>query len=84
MPSWFATALFWTAALSVVVAQVMILRSTARALRALASRPPLLEWGFAVAPALVLALLLVLTWRAATRPPVMDVRFGPVAGELRS
>jgi heme/copper-type cytochrome/quinol oxidase subunit 2 len=80
-----ATVLFWVAALAVVVAQVMILRSTRRALGALRAQSagsglPLREWAFAVGPALLLALVLVLSWRAATRPPVVDVRFGPVAG----
>lgn len=79
MPSWSATALFWSCAAAIVVAQVMILRSTARALRAGGGRTPALEWVFALAPALALALLLWSSWRAATRPPVIDVRLGPVA-----
>lgn len=84
MPSWSATALFWSCAAAIVVAQVMILRSTARALRGGGARPPALEWGFAIAPALGLAMLLWFSWRAATRPPVIDVRVGPVAAATRT
>ncbi len=83
-PSVPATVLFWVAALAVALAQVMILRSTRRALRAPGARPaegglPVREWAFALGPALLLAFVLVLSWRAATRPPAVEVRFGPVA-----
>jgi hypothetical protein len=70
-------ALFWTCAVLIVVSQLMILRSTRRAQRGLggAARTGALEWAFAIGPAIALAVLLLATWRAATRPPVMEVRF---------
>lgn len=86
--------LFWTCASLIVIAQVMILRSTRRAFRggAEAKREAMnpeagltgtarrgqsaaLEWAFAVGPAVAIAFLLFFTWRAASRPPVMEVRF---------
>jgi hypothetical protein len=84
MPSLLAAALFWIAAVSAVVAQVMILRSTRRALRAGGGRSPVLEWGFAIAPALALGLLLAFSWRAAMRTPVIEVEFTPLVGEIRT
>jgi hypothetical protein len=84
MPIPLGAALFWIAVVSVVASQVMILRSTRRALRAGGGRSPALEWGFAVAPAAGLAILLLFSWRAATRPPVMEMEFTPAAGEIRS
>ena len=62
---------FWIAATLVIVAQVMILRSTVRALRspsALAGRG--IEWAYAIVPAIALALVLVATWQAAQRRDV--------------
>lgn len=71
------------ASAAVIVAQVMILRSTRRAMRMRATgetgegtaraSSPGLEWAFAIAPAIALVLLLLFTWRAATQPPVMQV-----------
>ena len=76
-------ALFWSAVVAAVAAQVMILRSTARVLRAVAPARPALEWGFAILPALVLALVLALSWRATMRPSAVEVRITPAAGEVR-
>jgi hypothetical protein len=84
MPSLLATALFWIAAASAVVAQVMILRSTRRAMRAGGGRSPVLEWGFAIAPAVALGLLLAFSWRAAMGPQVIEVEFTPRVGEVRT
>jgi hypothetical protein len=84
MPAALIAALFWTAVVAVIVAQVMILRSSARVLRAATPAHPALEWAFAVGPALVLALVLVLSWRAAMRPPTIEVDLPAVPGEIRS
>jgi heme/copper-type cytochrome/quinol oxidase subunit 2 len=85
--------IFWTCAALIVIAQVMILRSTRRAFRgtdvkggraapaidADAATPraqsATLEWFFAIGPAVGIMFLLFFTWRAATRAPVMEVRF---------
>ena len=67
-----------------VAAQAMILRSTARAWRAAGITPSLLERTFAFAPALVLALVLWLSWRAATDPVMIEVDLrGPVPTTIR-
>lgn len=84
MPATFVAALFWTAIVAVIVAQVMILRSSARALRAAPPARPALEWAFAVGPALVLALVLALSWRATMRPSAIEVELPAVPGETRS
>ncbi len=76
-------ALFWIAVVAAVVAQVMILRSTARVLRAVAPARPALEWSFAILPALVLVLVLALSWRATMRPRAIEVNITPAAGEVR-
>ena len=77
--------MFWTTIVSAVVAQVMILRSTRRALRGIEgqhTRP--LEWVFAIVPAIAVMFLLYLTWRAATVPPVLHVEFPPSGVEIGS
>lgn len=84
MPSFLAALLLWGAIAAALVAQGMILRSSRRVLRTASSRGPFIEWAFAVGPALVLVLVLVLSWRAATRPPVIQMEVLPTAGELRS
>ena len=84
MTSFLAALLLWGAIAAALVAQFMILRSSRRVLRTAASRGPLIEWAFAVGPALVLIFVLVLSWRAATRPGVLRMDVLPVAGELRS
>ena len=83
MPVPLVAALFWIAIVAVVVSQVMILRSTTRVLRAVPPARPALEWGFAILPAVVLALVLGLTWHATMRPPALEVDVTPVAGEIR-
>jgi hypothetical protein len=77
MPSLVLTALFWSAVTAALAAQAMLLRSTLRAWRAGGAAVPLTERVFAFGPALVLALVLWLSWRAATRPPIVEVRFDP-------
>jgi hypothetical protein len=84
MPSLLAAALFWIAAVSAVVAQVMILRSTRRTLRVDAGRSAVLEWAFAITPAVALGLLLAFSWRAAMHPPLIEVEFTPRVGEIRT
>jgi hypothetical protein len=64
-PPILAAILFWSAILAAIVAQVMILRSTRRVLHAAAPRRPALEWAFALGPAVALAAVLFLSWRAA-------------------
>jgi hypothetical protein len=79
MPASVLTVIFWLAAAAVVVAQAMILRSTARAWRAAGGSPTMLERAFAIGPAVLLALVLWLSWRAATAPVVIEVDLrGPV------
>jgi heme/copper-type cytochrome/quinol oxidase subunit 2 len=50
-----------------VVAQLLILRSTVRAMRASpsASARRTIEWAYAVVPVVVLAVVLVATWQAS-------------------
>lgn len=83
MPASFVAALFWTAVVTVVGAQVMILRSTTRVLRAVAPARPALEWAFAILPALVLVLVLALSWRATMRPRPTELNVPPAVGEVR-
>ncbi len=66
MPS---TTLFWIATALVAVGQVMILRSTVRAMRGAASARARrgVEWSYAIVPVVALALVLVATWRATER-----------------
>lgn len=75
--------IFTVAALAVVVGQIMILRSTGRAWQAAGGRAPLIERVFAWGPALVLALVLWLSWRATVAPPVMEMEFTATAAEAR-
>jgi hypothetical protein len=84
MPPILAALLFWSAVAAAVVAQVMILRSTRRILRATSPRTLGLEWAFALVPALALAAVLVLSWRAAMRPPVVDVQLPAATGLPRT
>lgn len=84
MPPLLAALLLWGAAAAAVTGQVMILRSSRRVLTRTDARRPIAEWAFAIGPALVLALVLVLTWQAATRPSVLRMDVTPGVGELRS
>lgn len=61
--------LFWIATALVVIGQLMILRSTVRAMRGAASARARrgIEWSYAIVPVVALALVLVATWRAAER-----------------
>lgn len=77
MPSLFMTVLFWVAVGAALVAQVMILRSTARAWRGGGAAAPVTERVFAFGPALILVVVLWLSWREATRPPIIEVQFDP-------
>jgi len=69
--------LFWSAVLSCAVGQIMIVRSTWRAREHAATAPmpegvprpvTLKEMAWVVLPAVALALVLVLTWRAMHAP----------------
>ena len=84
MSPYLAAAVLWGALAAAVTGQVMILRSSRRILRAGTDRRPLVEWAFAVGPALVLAVVLVLTWQSATRPVELRMDVRPGAGMLRS
>jgi len=77
------TVLFWAAILAALVAQLRILQSTRRVLAA-TSAGSAREWGFALVPAAALVLTLVLAWRAAVRPPVIEVDLPTAPGEVRS
>lgn len=83
MPNVLLTVLFWSAALAVVLGQVFILRSTARAWQRAAAPVPASERIFAWLPAVALALVLVLSWRAATRPPIIEVQFDPATQGIK-
>jgi len=60
-------AVLWLSIALVVISQVMILRSTVRAMRAATSAQARrgIEWAYAVGPVIVLALVLVATWQAS-------------------
>ena len=64
MASSLANFVFWIAAVTIVCAQFLILRSTRRGMRL---GPPgsgsFLEWSYAVLPVIAVAVLLVFTWR---------------------
>ena len=61
-------AILWLSIALVAVSQVMILRSTVRAMRAAESEQARrgIEWAYAVVPAIALVLVLVVTWQAAS------------------
>jgi hypothetical protein len=60
------TLLFWLAAALVIMSQIMILRSTVRAMRAAESERARrgIEWAYAIVPAIALVVILGLTWQA--------------------
>lgn len=59
--------ILWLSIALVAISQVMILRSTVRAMRAAASERARrgIEWAYAVGPVIVLVLVLVATWQAS-------------------
>ncbi|MBM3907796.1 MAG: hypothetical protein FJ363_06945 [Gemmatimonadetes bacterium] len=61
-------ALFWLAIVLVVASQVMILRSTVRAMRAAESAQARrgIEWAYAIVPAVALVVALAATWQEST------------------
>ncbi len=60
------SSLFWLAIALVVIGQVLILRSTVRALRrAPASHAGVIEWTYAIVPVIALAATLAFTWLAS-------------------
>ncbi len=61
------TPLFWLAVILVAVSQVMILRSTVRAMRSATSDQARrgIEWAYAVVPAIALVVTLAATWQAS-------------------
>lgn len=71
MPSFLLTLLFWSAAIAIVVGQVMILRSTARAWAHAGGAVPMTEKLFAWLPAIALIAVLWFSWKAATAPPTL-------------
>jgi heme/copper-type cytochrome/quinol oxidase subunit 2 len=78
MPSPYSDILFWTAVAATAVAQIFILRSTARGMRGPAARGRAgLEWMWAMLPAVSLVVLFVWTWRtmhpAAPQVPTVNV-----------
>ncbi len=58
--------LFWLAVVIVAVSQVMILRSTVRAMRAAAAASARrgIEWAYAIVPVVALVVVLAATWQA--------------------
>jgi hypothetical protein len=74
-----ADALFWVAALAILVAQAMILRSTRRGMRqGPAGSGSALEWAFAIGPAVVIVAVLFWT-RQAMHPAQVNFRATPPA-----
>ncbi len=60
-------AILWLSIALVAISQVMILRSTVRAMRAAASAQAKrgVEWAYAIIPAIALMVVLAVTWQAA-------------------
>jgi heme/copper-type cytochrome/quinol oxidase subunit 2 len=76
--------IFWICAAAILVAQIMILRSTRRGMLIgpASARTPL-EWAFAVGPAVAVLLLLIVTWRTM-HPTSMLLHTVPVASGAAS
>jgi heme/copper-type cytochrome/quinol oxidase subunit 2 len=73
--------LFWIAAVFIVLAQALILRSTRRGMRHDPRQGATgLEWGYAVLPGIALALTLVWTWRTMHDTTVRFDSRPPAAG----
>ena len=76
--------IFWTCAAAILVAQIMILRSTRRGmLNGPASARTPVEWAFAVGPAVAVILLLLATWRTM-HPASILLHSAPVASGAAS
>jgi len=74
-----ADALFWVAALAILVAQAMILRSTGRGMRqGPAGSGSALEWAFAIGPAVIIVAVLFWT-RQAMHPAQVNFQATPPA-----
>jgi hypothetical protein len=72
-------ALFTLAALAIVIAQAMILRSTRRGMRhGPHGSSSALEWTYAILPAVALVVLLAWTWRTM-RENVVHLEVRPAA-----
>lgn len=80
MPSLLLTLLFWSAAIAIVVGQVMILRSTSRAWAHTGGAVPMTEKLFAWLPAIALIAVLWFSWKAATAPPTFQIE-APAAAQ---
>jgi hypothetical protein len=83
MPAALLPTLFWICAITIVVAQVFILRSTARAWHAAGTRAPFVEKVFAWGPALVLVAVLWFAWCATVQPPTVSLDPRPAAGSVQ-
>lgn len=84
MTSEISTELFVTASAAIVIAQVMILRSTRRGMRhGPRDTTSLLEWTYAVLPAVALVVVLAWTWRTM-QPSVAVSGPRPVASRTPS
>jgi len=71
---------FWIATALVVIGQLMIVRSTVRAMRGASSERARrgIEWSYAIVPVVALAFVLAATWSAAGRHDAG----APVTGEV--
>lgn len=70
----FADILFFIATAAIALMQWLILRSTWRGMHQGVARGNVVrEWTFAIAPAVMLVVLLVFTWRAM-HPATLDVQ----------
>lgn len=77
-------ALFTGAVIAIAGAQILILRSTRRGMALGARRgPPVLEWLYAIVPALALAAVLAWTWRTM-HPDAGRADAGPRAARTLS
>ena len=74
MATQLADILFAALALAIVISQAFILRSTARGMRhGGPAERPVLEWTYAIAPAIALVALLYFSW-LAMHPDVVNVQ----------
>ena len=79
MATLLADALFWIAAVAILVSQALILRSTRRGMRhGPAGSDSPLEWAFAIGPAVVIVAVLFWT-RQAMHPEQVNFRATPPA-----